>query len=341
MAFQAITATEIEVGKPITTGLWGKVKDSLDYLYGLAGPQAGASGVGNGSFEVDADSDGEPDTWSVGIHPGGTVTLETTGALHGVNCMKFVHPGGAGNGGGYVQSDYMEVGPAIGGVLCLAYYSTAAGLKVRIDATWYDATKTSIATQTLYSSTANPTSWMSLAIPNLILATAAARYVRFTFHGGYTDTDVAGSVYLDDVRLMEAVPPKGLIAVAETIDIAIQGTTNYLAWGDVGSTAAINVPSGMKTMRVGGAIRGSGDSCGLRFRLGANYSTELTWVDTDLDGEMTLDVSALAGAQTFALQDNRSVDGTFTVGSPAATHRKAYNYLRRVSDYLTGAVTDS
>ncbi len=97
MAYEALTAGEVDVGSPVSSSLLTKIKDNLDYLYGAM--ESAQTGLLNGSFEIDSDHDGKPDNWEIQVYPGGTVQLYQANVLHGQNSLAFVHPGGASNGG--------------------------------------------------------------------------------------------------------------------------------------------------------------------------------------------------------------------------------------------------
>ena len=197
MAYDPITTNEIQSGEPVLgpVGFGQKVKDNLAYLYS----QISSSGesVPNGSFEVDADSDGIPDNWTENLYPSGTFTLDTTDPAHAAKCAKFTHPGGAGNGGGYLDSDYIsadDINPN-DYFISFLHRSSAAGMKNIVEIRCYDKAKAYLSTITAYYSTANPTAWKKfqfyLAFP------AGTAYVKIRVIGGYTDTDVAGDAYFD------------------------------------------------------------------------------------------------------------------------------------------------
>jgi hypothetical protein len=110
MSYDALTAAEIAVGKPVTNELMTKIKDDLDYLYsGLASVVGPGTEILNGSLEIDADADGVPDLWALHEYPAGTGEFDTATPMHGERAFKFTHPGGAGNGGGYLRSDFLLI----------------------------------------------------------------------------------------------------------------------------------------------------------------------------------------------------------------------------------------
>jgi hypothetical protein len=108
MAFDSISTAEIAVDKPITSELMNKYKNRDDFLNGQIGTFQSV-GVQNGSFEVDSDSDGQPDSWTPTFFTNGTGIITTSTSLEGANSYQFTHPGGAGNGGGKLVSDFIQI----------------------------------------------------------------------------------------------------------------------------------------------------------------------------------------------------------------------------------------
>ena len=201
MAYSAITSAEIAAGKPVCgpTGFGTKTKDNFDYLYGVVGTLS-SNQVLNGSFEVDSNADGDPDNWTKSLYTGGTGTLYTTAPGHGAKAMSFTHPGGASNGGGYMDSDYIEVSDLREYWIAFIHWATAAGMKNQVQIRYFDRAKTDlVADATLYSSTTNPTS--EAAYSYFFTPPATARFIKVRIIGGFTDTDVAGTAYFDDVRI--------------------------------------------------------------------------------------------------------------------------------------------
>ncbi len=105
MAFVSIDSTDIQADKPITADLFKTIKDNEDYLYGTITGQA-VAGVLNGSFEIDSDADGVPNNWEWNAYSGGS-GAQSTVCSHGAYSFAITHPGGAGNGGGYLVSDFI------------------------------------------------------------------------------------------------------------------------------------------------------------------------------------------------------------------------------------------
>ena len=191
MAFQSIPAADIAVDKFVTEDVMEIIKDDLDYLYSKT---IFGTDPANGSFEVDSDSDGTPDSWDIELYPGGSCVLDTDSPAHGEKCLSFIHPGGSGNGGGFALSDYMLCGEVI--VMVRGWHwVSAAGMKCEVILRWYTKAKVYISSTTLYSSVANPTipifsRWIAAPPDN-------ARFAKLEIIGGKDDVDVAGTAYFD------------------------------------------------------------------------------------------------------------------------------------------------
>jgi hypothetical protein len=110
MPYNALTTTEIAIGKRVTNELMTKIKDDLDYLYSaLASVVEPGTEILNGSLEIDADSDGVPDLFTRHLYPAGTGGFNTGTPMHGEQAYWFKHAGGAGNGGGYLQTGFQLI----------------------------------------------------------------------------------------------------------------------------------------------------------------------------------------------------------------------------------------
>lgn len=199
MGWDPITDEEIQPNKPVVGdgGFGKKVKGNLEYLYGNISLGQG-DGIPNGSFEIDSDSDGIPDSWTKNLYPGGAGSYEITNPAHGAKSYKFTHPGGAGNGGGYLESDYIEIHGLKTYWISWILWASVAGIKNIVQVRYFDKDKVELGSgspETLWSSTSNPTS------PTLFTATytppATTRYVKYRLIGGYSDTNVAGTTYFD------------------------------------------------------------------------------------------------------------------------------------------------
>jgi len=211
MGYNAILSSEVDVGSPGKAELFQKIKDNFDYLYTMIG---GPVEVPNGSFEIDTDNDGIPDNWTLNLYAGGSAAFDTASA-HGSKAYKFTRTAGAGNGGGYLESGYMECSPIGVYMIGFSIKSSVANLKNIVKIRYFNKDKVYISDQDVYSSTTNPTSWQryqyTMNIPS------DARYYKIRLIGGYTDTDVAGDTYYDDVAIYNKVVNQSQLKTATGI----------------------------------------------------------------------------------------------------------------------------
>lgn len=203
MAFNSIPSAWIASGKFAVQSLWQYIKDNFDYLY-AAVTGSSATGLVNGSFELDVDSDNVPDNWTWNAYTGGTLAIETTDPGHGAKGIKITSPGGSGNGGGYLtSSSYVECSEY--GRLTVSWYmkSSVADILNKVQVFWYkkDQTPCTSASTDLYSdATANPTSWtryQASAVPP-----ADARYYKIRLTGAHSDDTTAGNCMFDGVSVV-------------------------------------------------------------------------------------------------------------------------------------------
>lgn len=213
MAWNPLTTGECTSGKAWTQAVARKVKDCLEYLYGVVG--SSGDKLQNGGFELDSDSDGIPDGWTVALYPGGSGEAYTTTPAQGAKSWSFTHPGGAGNGGGSIQSDYVECTQYKQMNFGVLLWATAAGMKTILEVQYYDKGKAAIggATNiaTITSNPATPTRYYYEITP-----AAGAKYLKIKLIAGYTDTDVAGTTYFDDVLLNDSLVTARLVDLSTT-----------------------------------------------------------------------------------------------------------------------------
>lgn len=243
MGYEALTTAETGQGKFVTAELMAKVKGNFDYFYGLAGGSQGPQ-VLNGSFEIDSDSDGNPDSWTITDYAGGSHALYTTSPAHGAQALSFVHPGGASNGGGHAESDYIECSQLTTLAIAFILWATAAGMKIQVNALFYTAAKIYVSTTSIYSSTSNPTS--ATAYIYSFTPPSTARYMKIQLIGGYTDTDVAGTCYFDDVRLNGNPVADLSVSEAKLAASAVSQAKLKTSSGEVSTsvTANLTLPGG-------------------------------------------------------------------------------------------------
>lgn len=273
MAYDALTTAECAANTPLTTTTMQKVKGNFEYLYGN---QAAPSDIPNGSFQIDSDADSLPDGWDCNAYSGGAVALDTTSPVDGDRSLKFTHPSGASNGGGYADSDYVPASEYAPVMLSWIAYASQTGVKCQVVCRWFDKDVVTIgADTTVWSTTAPPTSpemMVSVALPP-----AGAKWLSVRVVGGYTDTDPGSStsIWFDAVTIKPAFTggrtPSASPAIAEQISV-------FSSWTDCGSFT-VTTPYKSCNVRLlltaqtksDGAVTNSGQ----RFRSGSNYSAEV------------------------------------------------------------------
>lgn len=199
------TITKPSTGDPTKkTAFADAVIDDLNDLNTRLSELEGTPKLVNGSFEVDSDSDDVPDGWTETLYTGGSATIDTTNYASGQQSYKITTPGGAGNGGGYLQTtDFIEVRQNAPLVVFWQMKSTA-NINNQVVVYWYKADQTASATAstTLYTeSTNNPTGWTRMhASAN---PPSDAYYCKLRLVGGHTSVTNAGDCWFDDVGITQ------------------------------------------------------------------------------------------------------------------------------------------
>ena len=328
--YSAITTDEISADKPLTDALFQKIKDNFDYLYALSGD---VIDIPNGILEIDADADGIPDNFTRALYAGGSGAFDTTTPAQGAKAYKFTRTSGAGNGGGYLETGYLPISEYISPKFWFRLKASAAGMKNIVRIRYFDKDKVDLsADEDVYSSTSNPTSWTPYT--KWGVPPANARYIKIRYIGGYTDTDVAGDIYFDDLHYDPL--PEVLYD-----NFTITRATNNVGYADLNS-ASIKLPKGFTVARLPvdldysdiGGVGGEGDG-GARYRIGTTYSTELLFravlpIGSNLfytKGVLELDISALSGAQTLYIQSKANGPSVSDCAGAAKTDKIA-TYVR-------------
>lgn len=156
----------------------------------------------NLSFECDFDGDGLPDGWEWSPFTGGTFTLDTS-AIDGTFSAKIVHPGGSGNGGGRLLSDFIPIHKAVNNYfVAFALWSSAAGVRNDVELVFFDSGKNLISSISVYSSTSNPTS-ATFFISQVPSIPANANWCKIRLTGGNSATATGGTTRFDAVDLFQ------------------------------------------------------------------------------------------------------------------------------------------
>lgn len=340
MAFNSLPQAWVNSGKFAIQSLWQYIKDNFDWFYSILGGLS-VGGVVNASFEIDSDSDGVPDNWTKNLYAGGSGAIVSTESADGKYSYKFTHPGGAGNGGGYLTSDYINWSPyrMIGVVTKLR--CSVAGIKVIVRVKFYDKDKAFLSNTDVYTSTANPTLWTLIYAKN-IMSPLTARFAKIETHGGVDDTDVAGDVYFDFVQTVNSEPAPGYLPFTDSSIDQAEAGSNGASFTDVGTNQSITIPAGTKYLAIYTEVKVSTTDAGVgkaRWRIGTTYSTEITTISTTYVGGWTyLDVAALQGAQTLRMQTLRTIGtaGEYGYGKSPAANNKSCQTGRIISDNDAG-----
>lgn len=197
MGYVAFTSAEVQVGRPTNSSQMTKIKDNFDYFYSLS---AGGGNISNGGFEIDTDSDDLPDNWTVSLFAGGaaSVTTVTSYVANGHYALNFTHPGGAGNGGGQAQSDYVECSSNNPCFVIFNLMSSPANCRSKVAIEFFDKDKTTVAGMaTVLDSSALPTVYTRYQ--RSFIPPAGAKYFTVNLIGGTTESTVAGSVFFDAI----------------------------------------------------------------------------------------------------------------------------------------------
>ncbi len=315
--------------------------DNSVYLYNALGGSGGSALniVPNSSFENDVDADGIPDQWTRTLYTGGSGALVSTDSADAKFSYKFTHPGGAGNGGGYLTSDYVTWSTFRMLGVAVSLKCSVAGIKVIVRVKFYDKDKAFLSNVDVYTSTANPLVWALIYAKN-IDTPATARFAKLELHGGVNDTAVAGDVYFDFAQIVDAEALPGYLPFTDSSIAQAEVNTTSAIFVDVGAVQNITIPAGTKvlgvsiTFRVGAGSTGPGK---VRFRIGTTYSTELTTSSTvNTTGEAYLDVGSLQGAQSLYFQAMDAAGSPLIYLSCPAANAKFCKTPRIVSDGALG-----
>lgn len=220
MGYEGIENSEIAVRKPITAELMRKIKGSFDWLYSQVSAFAGPNpNLANPSFELDTDSDGIPDGWTRSLYTGGAGVYDVDDAIDGMKSYKFTHPGGAGNGGGYLESDYFGCNPLNPPWLGWMIKCSATGVKNILQARYFTRNKTPISDQNVVTDTTNPSGWSRQR--GICVVPSTARYMKIRAIGGFTDTNpgASRSIWIDKISAQDW--PDALLAVSTGGNISI------------------------------------------------------------------------------------------------------------------------
>mgnify|MGYP001324397844 CR=1 FL=1 len=312
--------------------------DNMVYLYNALGGSGGSALniVMNSSFENDVDADGIPDGWTRTLYTGGSGAIVSADSADAKYSYKFTHPGGGGNGGGYLTSDYVTWSPFRMLAVVANMRCTVTGTKVIVRVKFYDKDKAFISNIDVYTSTANPLLWTLIYAKN-IDTPVTARFARLELHGGVNDTDAAGDVYFDFAQVVDSDPLAGLLPFTDSSIDQTETNNTEASYTDVGGNQSITIAAGTKLLIIVTEVKADGDTVAYcRWRIGTTYSSAgSTALETYVPFSLSLDVSALQGAQTLRMQLYRMGSNSAYGKSPSA-NAKYCKAGRIVSDGALG-----
>lgn len=307
MAWTAITKpTQGDSTKK--TSFADAVIDNLSHLFNLVGGGGVGvtSGVNNGGFENDTDSDGAPDGWTATLYTGGSVALDTATPMQGAASWKFTSPGGAGNGGAYADTDdYTVCSPGSPLRVDALLRCSAADIHVVMQLLWYDKDKAYVSTTDLYDeATANPTSARRFAFVAIPPATAMFCKLRLT--GGKNDDTTSGSATFDGIAI---TPSNNGVLHA----VFAEATSTSESYTDEGTaTLILPVVSSAGHIRLTLVAECKSANGLQRFKIGSTYSNELAGAAGYTKGVYEIDLFDASGGSVTLTQQLMAVDGVGT-----------------------------
>ncbi len=167
--------------------------DNIGQIVNSTVTQGSYNLIDNGSFEVDVDTDGVPDDWTLSINTGSTIAIDSTTQSHGINSLKFV---GSGGGAGTATSTFFAVQASKSMGVRFTLSASLATVTQTVKVLWYTSAKTaaSVASTTVYNvTTTAPTSFTE----QILAATPGSdvRYGKIEISGSSSP----GTTYYDDI----------------------------------------------------------------------------------------------------------------------------------------------
>jgi hypothetical protein len=152
-----------------------------------------------------------------------------------------VHPGGAGNGGGLAETEYIECNQQLPFAVQFLHRCSQSGVRVKVTVQYFTEAKVYISAETPYDVTTNPTGW-DLITTSALTIPSTAQFCKIFLIGGAADTDPGSStdIFFDAVQL---------------VDLASQ-TVEQTSAGGIGSYVFAS-RSTAADVALGGAIPGS------------------------------------------------------------------------------------
>lgn len=158
----------------------------------------------NGSFEIDSNSDGQPDNWTISPYTGSAIAITNDVVTDGVEALEF-NTTGAGTGGGTATSAKFPVTEGTICSLAFSFYATHATTTNVFQIKWYDEDDVlqSTSTVTMPASGSVPTSWTSYTED--ITADAAGTQGEIVLTGiSSGGSNLSSKAYFDGIKITNA-----------------------------------------------------------------------------------------------------------------------------------------
>lgn len=208
----------------------------------------GSSLIANGSFEIDTDTNGTPDSWTLSSETGSTNATDNSESTDGAQSFRFTSSGSGG--GSLTTTDFFAVNDADDLRVRFSLKSTVVDIYNIVRVEWYDISQVFISNSDIYDNVAtNPTSWET---QNLGASPpSGARFAKLKLIGGDPGAEsvVAGSTYFDNVSVYYPVIASGII---DNITIQSTGGVNQIITTDTNGPLKIT-PNGTGSVDLGNA----------------------------------------------------------------------------------------
>ena len=249
----------------------GAVQDHNHDGLNSAQIEVGPNLVRNGSFETNLAG------WTLTHYTGGSSAISLATQHHGEKSLSITSTVLANGGGDALSNEYIPCGfstPVNFEVWC----SANGNVSSKAEVVWYNAAKSQISTNTIYSYAATPATG-GFRNSATIAAPGGARYFRIKLTGGIPGVGAGtGTVFFDGVRASAGASEPRYLAGVVSGGIAamdFQGAANWTIydWYTIRFTNLFPVTNGSYVV---GRV-----SIGGTFQTGANYQTTLDSMGSD------------------------------------------------------------
>jgi hypothetical protein len=298
--FTAIPSTDVDVDSPVDATLMSAIKGNLDYFNSLIGTMD-AMDVNNGSFEIDSDSDGIPDTWTRSLYSGGSSALITapTGG-HGAKSFQFTQPAGVSQGGGDLTSDYIPIFRKTSIPLGFQCSTSNGTVIAKVIIKCYDAAKAAAgADQTIYTSSGTESldfQRIAFFIPN-----TGTHFIKIKLVGGEVGPNTSATVVFDNISLRPHIMRLQMDSV--TLAEQTETSTTYVDNGDLVVAVAQKIYNANLIFVFVAELHSNTttEDAFMQFKIGSSYSNEMYVEDDKYATGAFILVHDPAGADTFTI----------------------------------------